>query len=312
MMAERMLARLPRRVVWTLSPLLAASCGDGSLVVLGDREPPAYRFEQPERIAELSDETRTDNPSLTRDLLEIYFTSDRSGTSIDIWHARRGDRAEPFAAPVPVRELNSSDMETSPIVSADGLTLWFASDRAGGSGDLDVWVATRAARGDAWSAPRHVPELSSGGKDIPRPPGDRERVMPLGTDRASRGYYQIYLATRVGPGAPFGEPRQVEELSKPSASTVDGFLTDDGSTLFYVRGPAVGPADLFVAARRTSAEPFAHDEPLRELNSPSDERDPWLSSDGRELYFASDRSGHYEIYVARVRREPADVGDAAP
>ena len=48
--------------------------------------------------------------------------------------------------------------------------------------------------------------------------------------------------------------------------------------------------------------------PLRridELSTDSDERDPWLSPDGRELYFSSDRSGQYAIYVAAVWTEPA-------
>jgi WD40-like Beta Propeller Repeat len=299
---------------WLFLPLMAAGCADGSLIVLGEREPPAYRFGEPELVAELSDATRSDNPSLTRDMLEIHFTTDRAGASIDIWRAQRSERAEPFGPPAPATELNTSSTETSPIVSADGLTLWFASDRAGGLGDLDVWSATRASRSAAWSAARHVPELSSSGKDIPRPPGDRERVMPLGTDRDTRGFYQIYFATRSRPGSEFGAPQPVVELSKPSASTVDGFLTDDGTTLLYVRGPALGPADLFLAARRSTAEPFGYDVALRELNSPQDERDPWLSADGSELYFASDRSGRYQIYQARVRREPssADAGDAAP
>jgi hypothetical protein len=60
-----------------------------------------------------------------------------------------------------------------------------------------------------------------------------------------------------------------------------------------------------VASRRATSDPFKHFEPLDDLNTPRDERDPWLSPDGRELYFASDRSGHYDIYVAAARREPA-------
>jgi Tol biopolymer transport system component len=42
---------------------------------------------------------------------------------------------------------------------------------------------------------------------------------------------------------------------------------------------------------------------VTDLNTASDERDPWLSPDGTPLFFSSDRSGRYEIYVASVSRE---------
>jgi hypothetical protein len=199
-------------------------------------------------------------------------------------------------------------------VSADGLTLWFASDRASGSDDLDIWVATRSARGAAWSAPVSLDALNSDAQDIPRPPGQRARVMPMASDRDSPGYYKIQFATRSTSSAAFGAPAPVVELAFPDESTVDGFLRDDGLTLFYVTGPAFGPADLYVASRRRAADAFEQHAPLDELNTPLDERDPWLSPDGRELYFASDRSGHYDIYVAKARREPAASAalDAGP
>jgi hypothetical protein len=284
-------------------PLLAASCGDGTLLVLGDRDPPALHFAAPRRVAELSSPSRNDNPSLTADQLEIYFTSERGGVPADIWRAQRSDPAQPFGQPELVAELNSPRNETSPVISADGLTCWLASDRAGGRGDLDIWVATREARTATWSPARNLSELNSAGKDIPRPPGQHELVMPLASDRDTRGYYQIYFATRSAPSAAFAAPQPLEELAAPAASTVDGFLSDDGLRLFFVRGPAVGPADLFVATRRTSSSQFADAVALDELNTPSDERDPFLSADGQTFYFSSDRSGQYEIYVTRLLAE---------
>jgi hypothetical protein len=295
--------------------LLALACSDGHLVVLGDQQPARFRFDPPELVAELSVPAKTDNPSLTADMLEIFFTSERNGGSADIFVAERAARAEPFGPAQLVAELSAADVETSPAVSADGLTIWFASARAGGLGDLDIWVATRDSRGSAWSPPSNVDALNSGGKEIPRPPGQRARVMPMASDRDMPGYYQIHFAARSDGAAQFAEPVPVPELSFPDESTVDGFLSDDGLTLLYVTGPPFGPADLYSASRRSTADPFEYPTPLEELNTPDDERDPWLSPDGTELYFASDRSGHYDIYVAAARREPAsaqDAGAAAP
>jgi Tol biopolymer transport system component len=282
---------------------MAASCAD-AVIELGDRDPPRYHFDTPQPLSELSDPAKTDNPSLTADLREIFFTSERSGGPAEIWTAKRTDASDHFGAPERVTALNSEAIETSPIVSPDGLTMWLGSDRAGGLGDLDIWLSTRASRSASWSEPENLAVLNSVAKDIPRLPGQHGLVMPLGSDRDERGYYAIFFATRDAKSRPFASPELLEELSSRSVSTVDGFLTDDGTGLFYVTGPAFGPADLYVTARRTPSEPFGEPVPLDDLNSPNDERDPWLSADGKQLFFTSDRSGHYEIYVASVRRDP--------
>jgi Tol biopolymer transport system component len=56
-----------------------------------------------------------------------------------------------------------------------------------------------------------------------------------------------------------------------------------------------------VAWRRSTNEAFSVTQPLSDLNTPADERDPWLSPDGTTLYFTSDRGGILNIYTARVQ-----------
>jgi len=287
------------------------ACSSDTLV-LGAEMPEPHRFAAPTVVDELSVEAKSDNPSLTADLLEVYFTaSNVPGPGGDIWLATRAVASEPFSAPVPLEEpitpAIDSSLETSPIVSADGLTLWFASDRPGGVGDLDIWISTRPARAAPWTAPTNLRVLNSADKEIPRPPGLRQRVMPLASDRGQPGLYQIHFAERAAITTPFQAPDPVEELAFAEQSTVDGFLTDDGLTLFYALGPEIGPADLFVASRRGTTDPFELSVPLSDLNTASDERDPWLSQDGRLFFFASDRSGRYEIYMAEARRDPVTI-----
>jgi hypothetical protein len=219
-----------------------------------------------------------------------------------VYSARRATRDEPFGAVQRELALSSPRTETSTIISPDGLTFWVGSDRDGGAGDFDVWRATRSSRATAWSAPTNVLSLNSPAKDLPRPMGEHDRIMPLGSDRDSRGFYQIYFASRSADGAGFDPPAHVPELSFARESTVDAFLTDDGLTLLFVSGPEIGPADLYVSSRRSTSDPFSPRVPLTDLNTPSDERDPWLSPDGTQLYFSSDRSGQYAIYVAELRR----------
>jgi hypothetical protein len=301
-----------------LLALIATACGEGRTIVLGYREPPPYHFDVPRPVTELMADARSDNPTLTADLLEIVFTSDRVSGNGDIWTARRAHPSLPFDPPVAVDELNQDTFETSAAISADGLTLWFGSDRPGGVGDTDIWVSGRASRAAAWSTPVNVVGLNTAAEDIPRPPGQHGLVMPLASTLASPLTYQTYLSARPSPGAPFGDPALIAELAKDfDYSIVDAFLTDDGLTLFYssARAPALGDAaqtappdggvvltsDLYVAWRLSTSEKFSGTQPLGDLNTAGDERDPWLTPDGRTLYFTSDRDGVLGIYTAAVK-----------
>ena len=304
-----------RRWAWAIASLAPAVVGacTGQTLTLGNSVPSRYHFEAPQLVAELRSDARTDNPTLTADLLEIFFTSDRNGTG-DVWTARRSTRSQPFAPPTPVAEVNTSTFETSAAISADGLTLWFGSDRPGGVGLTDIWVSNRPNRTAAWLTPGNVIPLNTAVDDIPRPPGQHGLVMPLSSKQGSSAVYQTFLATRASTGASFGTPVLISELAFPDRSTVDGFLTDDGLTLFYSSAPLQAPADgavtgdggvatadLFVAWRRSVNDTFTEAQLLDDLNTPGDERDPWLTPDGKTLYFTSDRDGALNIYTASVK-----------
>jgi hypothetical protein len=115
--------------------------------------------------------------------------------------------------------------------------------------------------------------------------------------------YRTYLASRASDDEPFGEPMLIEELSVAGRSTVDGFLTEDGLMLFYSSAAEEDRGDLFYATRPSDDEPFGPPTAIFDLNTAADERDPWLSPDGTRLYFATNREGTLDIYVATVTRE---------
>jgi hypothetical protein len=60
-------------------------------------------------------------------------------------------------------EFNTSFNDGCPIQAPDGLSFFMASNRPGGLGGQDIWVARRAGTDDPWGAPenlaRPVPEL---------------------------------------------------------------------------------------------------------------------------------------------------------
>jgi hypothetical protein len=101
-----------------------------------------------------------------------------------------------FGAPSAVAEINTAGLaDEHPVVSADGLTIFFSSTRPGGLGNIDVWTAARASSGDPFGTPMDVGAVSSSSKDIPdwiSPDGCR---LYLHSDR-NGGSPHEYVATR--------------------------------------------------------------------------------------------------------------------
>jgi WD40 repeat protein len=56
----------------------------------------------------------------------------------------------------PVTELNTASLERQPSIRKDGLEIFFASNRPGSLGAIDLWVATRARTSDPWSPPMNL------------------------------------------------------------------------------------------------------------------------------------------------------------
>jgi hypothetical protein len=319
------------------SVIAAAACGvltcalggcRGEIVTIGEKPAPAYHFGPPRLVVELATYARTNNATLTEDLLEIYFTSTRDQGDFDIWTASRPTRFDVFGAPQKVRSVSSRSFDTGSAVSADGLTLWLGSDRRsmGSSGGLDIWVSTRPSRSSEWSDPVLVPVLNSPSFDIPRPPGVQALVMPLGSERGPGSVYRTFFATRASVTSPFDAPQPVPELTFENATTMDTFLSADGLTVFYASGPAlmaneggvpagldagvgssaldattpVLTADLFVGRREKITDTFSEFTRIAELNTLFEERDPWLSEDKTQFFFSSDRGGNLNIYTCDV------------
>ncbi|HXK18275.1 MAG TPA: hypothetical protein VNG33_10760, partial [Polyangiaceae bacterium] len=244
------------------------------------------------------------NGTLDARMTELFYTVQARGgdTLTSIYRADGPDFKD--GAPIVFDGLTMAD-EVSPAVSAAGTKLWLGM--LGASGNTDIYVSE--GEGSAWSKPALVTELSSDlGDDAARPPAVNDTIMPLSSKRHGGNLYQIYLSERPDSSSPWGEPSQanVTRLNSSSFQSADGFLGENGTELYFssTRDNRDGHSDLYLAARSSLAEPFAEPVPLGDLNlADSEERMPWLSPDGTTLYFASNRSGDYVLYVtSRVVR----------
>ena len=94
--------------------------------------------------------------SLSSDGLELYFCGRRPGGhgEQDIWVTTRPYKGADWGTPVNLGPpINTSDFDWLPWITPDGLELYFSSDRPGGYGGSDIWVATRASTNEEWEEP---------------------------------------------------------------------------------------------------------------------------------------------------------------
>jgi hypothetical protein len=97
-------------------------------------------------VPELSSPLTEVDPSITFDGLEVFFFSGRpvSFGGIDLWTATRDTVFDPWSTPTNLGPLvNTAATDTQPSIASDRETLYFVSNRAGGFGDLDLYVTTR-------------------------------------------------------------------------------------------------------------------------------------------------------------------------
>jgi hypothetical protein len=280
---------------------VGSGCGADADVQLGRALPDPAFGDAGRVVANINGSAEESSPTLTADLLEIYFSSGRPGLgSGDVWWARRSDRTQAFDPPELLAPASSLDREVSPVISADGLTLWVGSDRPGGSGGIDIWQAQRPARGADWGELRNVVELNSERDDLPRPLGQGERAMPIASRREDRNY-QTYIARRPNPGAAWVAVDPLDQLWREGSAMLGGFLTADGLQLFFHRETSTA-AELFVTWRRSLRDPFEEPLALTTLNVGPRQREPWISADETRFFFTSDRQldGGFDIYATTL------------
>ena len=211
-------------------------------------------------------------------------------------------------------ELNTTALDGCPIQSPDGLSLFMASNRPGGKGGLDIWMATRASTSAAWGAPANLGEpVNSAADDFcPTPVGKRglffvsREALP-----GACGQGDIYFTHRTG-AAGWAEPQRLlcapagpnSELDEQGPSWVDVNGKLRGRKQLYFSRSSVTPnvpGEIYVSERQNGAR-FGPATAVSELNdATANDIQPNVRADGLEVVFSSNRSGTLgaqDIWVA--------------
>lgn len=257
----------------------------------------------------VNSETCEGSPDISADGRTLYFDAlARPGGpgGWDLWISKaksphRGfGRAELLAMPI-----SGPYDESGPCLSDDGLSLYFASNRPGGSGDFDIWVATRKTPGDPWGEPVNLgPVVNS--DDYDNHPSISPDGLTLYFDSRrpaagdSFGFNDIYMTHRDTIGGAWSQP-------EPLAICTHGYdyspdVSRDNLTLYY-DSPLQG-RDLWAVKRASASRAWAEGTPLGSpFNTPMIDTDPCVSAEGSLLYFVSDRPGghgQFDIWVMKA------------
>ena len=104
-------------------------------------------------VPQFSSPKRDTRIFIRKDGLEAFITSNRLGSlnaSLDIWVSTRETLSDEWSAPMNLgMPVNSSFDDVAPWLSSDGTTLYFSSNRDGGTGSpRDIWYTTRMKLND--------------------------------------------------------------------------------------------------------------------------------------------------------------------
>ncbi len=249
----------------------------------------SFSFEAPQLLAVSSGASELD-PFVTADGLTLYFSSDRASAShFEVFVAKRGGLAEPFGG---ASSLGLAGEATHFALSSDGLTAYVAAEWSGGTGLSDLWYATRSSLTQPFVQADFALLTVASTTDWefdPTPSSDGRRLYYAAV--GSGGMDCLFLE-RATAAAAYSGPKLV-----PGINTADGedspALTADQRVIVFgsTRPGTAGAADLWYALRGDRDAAFPAPARLPVVNSDAKEMDPFLSADGCELYFVSDRAG---------------------
>lgn len=198
-------------------------------------------------------------------------------------------------------DLNTPAADGCPIQSPDGLSLYQASNRPGGKGGLDIWVATRSSASAPWGAPQNLGEpVNSAADDFCPTPVGKNGLFFVSREAlpGACGQGDIYFTHRTG--STWAEPERLLCAPAGPNSALDeqgpSWLADSPKLrgkklLYFSRSSATVSGEIFVSERENGAR-FGTATPVAELNDAvANDIQPNVRADGLEVVFSSNRTG---------------------
>src|SRR5882724_4165035 len=314
MLVEKKTTRLSFRPHLVLTLLVG-----GMLVLVMAQAPSANAqkysdWSAPVNLGPVINSTSADQqPAISKDGLSLYFTSNRPGGlggPFDMYVSQRASVDDAWGSPMNLGPaVNTAFDEGNPALSRDGHLLFFQSKRLPSFGGIDLWVSYREHTHDDfdWQPAVNLgPSVNSAADDQgPSYFENEEDGAPqlyFGSSRpGGLGGADIYVSAQMADGS-FGPAVLVTELSSISNETLPS-IRHDALEIFFNsnRVGSIGAGDLWAATRESTLDAWSTPVNLGStVNTSSQEQAPYLSSDGKTLFFSSGRPGGFgglDLYV---------------
>ena len=196
--------------------------------------------------------------------------------------------------------INTAANEQGPSLSKDGLTLYFGSDRTGGSGSFDLWIARRGCLDCSWDAPVNVGSVvnTAASETGPSLSIDGHLLFFTSTRSGGPGGQDLWVSRRAdpqddlgwGPGVALGPG--VNTAANEAGAEYLQTAEEGAGNLYFNRAPAGGTADLYYAPLTRDGATRGPAIVITELSDAvGTDQGPSLRTDAREIFFFSTRSG---------------------
>ena len=243
-----------------------------------------------------------------------------------IQHCQYGKKA--VEEPIPAKivnvgpPINTQYSEHSPVINADESVMAYTTvypSNEGCKGDPmcpleDIYIAEK--KGEVWGKPRSISEVNTSNHDA---------TIGLSPD----GQTMFVYKNPPGSGDIFKSELKGDKWSKPESmgTPINSkyweevvSVAPDGRTIFFTSEREVegsqGGSDIYMARLDAEGE-WSEPTNLRELNTPFDERSPFIHPNGVELYFSTngrrDCIGGFDIFISELQEngswsKPRNIG----
>jgi outer membrane protein OmpA-like peptidoglycan-associated protein len=223
--------------------------------------------------------------------------------------------------------INTNDPEYAPVISSDESKLIFTSKRKEGTGSLttpdgfyyeDIYIADKVSEG--WN----VQSLDSSKKDEKRSllyvfwsksrqigssinTRDHDAAISLSPDGKSLFIYRdnFIYETKFANGK-WGTPVKLSDnVNEKRSFQPSCSMTNDGKSLYIVsdRPGGIGGKDIYVSSRQADGNWGPCTNLGDAVNTEYDEDSPFITADGKTLYFSSqghENMGGYDIFKSEL------------
>ncbi len=179
--------------------------------------------------------------------------------------------------------LNTAALEGCSFVAQRDDVLYFASNRAGGMGGIDIWYSRRGEN-SAWGDPVNFDEVNSSADDIcPSAHRNGKTFLFISSRAGGCGGADIY-ATRLHATRGWAPPQNLGCTVNSPADEASPYLLEEE---LYFSSTRAGNSDIYVSV--FDGDSFATPTLAPGLNTAQNDSRPNLRRDGLEIFFDSNR-----------------------